>query len=122
MILKNKFNNLKQSRALMPNIIHSLDAASLAVVLNLYFKDKDFNGNSLNKSFFAILDCFVTLCNKVKLLLQYLKSAYCIVYSNESYLIKFDNMFLSSIKSRFNQKDFEFNRKNEIFKVKFENK
>jgi len=43
----------------MPNLIHSLDAASLCLVIVNYFKEID------NLNFYSIHDCFAVPCNKV---------------------------------------------------------
>ena len=49
---KNKLNFKKQKRALMPNLVHSLDAASLALVIDSFFKIEN------EKNFYSIHDCF----------------------------------------------------------------
>ena len=56
---KNQFNKNKQKIALMPNLVHSLDAASLCLVIVNYFKEND------NINFYSIHDCFAVPCNKV---------------------------------------------------------
>ena len=77
---KNKEINLaKQQRALMPNLVHSLDAASLALLVD-YFYTQSVNKNPLPSSgkvkFFAIHDCFATTCNNFENLKIALKSVY----------------------------------------------
>jgi hypothetical protein len=88
--LKNEFNQNKQKIALMPNLVHSLDAASLCLVIGNYFKE--------NNNFFSIHDCFAVPCNKVKILTTLLKSAYCVIYTNNKYLIDFHSNFITNIK------------------------
>jgi DNA-directed RNA polymerase len=90
-IEKEKFNNRKQIRAFMPNLIHSLDAASLVLLINEFFKEnKEFN-------FYSIHDCFAVTCNNVELIMNFLKSAYCIIYSKENYLLELNKTLLKNI-------------------------
>ncbi len=89
--IKGKYDTSKQPNALMPNLIHYLDGASLGLVINEYFKIID------NKNFLSIHDCFAVPCNKSKLLTSFLKSAYCILYTNNNYLTNFDENFYNSI-------------------------
>jgi DNA-directed RNA polymerase len=58
-----KLNARKQIRAFMPNLVHSLDAASLALVAEYYFNSVDI------KNFYAIHDCFAVTCNNIPNLL-----------------------------------------------------
>jgi hypothetical protein len=87
-----KFNTRKQTQALMPNLIHSLDAASLNLVIESFFKEASTN------SFFSIHDCFAVSCDKVELLTGLLKHAYVKLYLEESYLKKFDLEFKDKLK------------------------
>jgi DNA-directed RNA polymerase len=96
-ISKDKLNTNKQKRALMPNLVHSLDAASLCLVIESYFKENN------NINFYSIHDCFAVPCNKVSLLTELLKSAYCIIYSDSKYLVQFNENFLSKIKSYYGE-------------------
>ena len=57
--IKDKYNKVKQKTALMPNLIHSLDAASLCIVIVNYFKVID------NKIF--TLYMIVLLCHLIML-------------------------------------------------------
>jgi DNA-directed RNA polymerase len=43
----------------MPNLVHSLDSASLDLVIENYFKENE------NKKFDSIHDCFAVLCNNL---------------------------------------------------------
>jgi hypothetical protein len=88
---KNKFNKNKQKIALMPNLVHSLDAASLCLVIVNYFKQIN------NVNFYSIHDCFAVPCNKVNNLIGLLKIAYCIIYTENKYLLEFDANFRSTI-------------------------
>jgi len=91
--IKDKYNKAKQTKtALMPNLVHSLDSASLGLVIENYFKENE------NKNFYSIHDCFAVLCNNVKLLTNLIKSAYYILYTDNKYLLEFDANFINSIK------------------------
>jgi DNA-directed RNA polymerase len=89
-------NKRKQIIALMPNLIHSLDAASLALLFNKYFKE----GGSKN-SIYTIHDCFAVSANNVELLIDTLKTVYIQIYSNNKYLESFDNNIRECIKMHY---------------------
>ena len=89
--VKDKFDTRKQTRALMPNIIHSLDGTSLCLLYNLFSK------NYTVCQFFGIHDCFATTTDKVFLLKTILASIYTDIYSNAQYLIKFDDQLFNNI-------------------------
>jgi DNA-directed RNA polymerase len=88
-INRDKYDNAKQIRALMPNLIHSLDASSLSL---LYKKFREFYSNP---QFLAIHDCFGTTTDKVHKLKTILASVYMNIYSNDPYLYKFDKDILN---------------------------
>jgi len=81
----------------MPNLVHSLDSASLGLVIENYFKVID------NKNFYSIHDCFAVPCNNAKLLTNLIKSAYCILYTDNKYLLDFDANFINSIKNHYGE-------------------
>ena len=89
--IKSKYNKAKQIRALMPNLIHSLDANSLSL---LY---ENFSCIFNKPHFLSVHDCFATTCDKVPSLKTILTSVYTGIYSSEPYLEKFYNKILDSI-------------------------
>jgi len=88
---KDKYDKLKQVRALMPNLIHSLDATSLSL---LYDK---FSNVYKDSQFLSIHDCFATTVDKVATLKTMLSSVYMELYSNDPYLDQFDKYLLNYI-------------------------
>lgn len=88
---KSKLNTKKQIRSLMPNLVHSLDAASLSLLI-----DKFFNGDK-NKNFYSIHDCFAVTCNNVHLIYELLKITYYNIYCTQRFLKTFDDFFKESI-------------------------
>jgi len=99
----------KNIRALMPNLIHSLDAASLSLLIHKYFKAKDrdrYNQNITN--IFAIHDCFATTCNNMKFVIESLKLIYISIYSEKTYLRELDLNMKKHIKSNIDP-NFEIN-------------
>ena len=112
---KKKFNENKQKIALMPNLVHSLDAASLCLVIINYFKQID------NVNFYSIHDCFSVPCNKVNNLIGLLKTAYCIIYSDSKYLLEFDSNFRSTIIKLYGKDAVSFNDKEGKIIINFKN-
>lgn len=86
----------KQSLALMPYLIHSLDATSLSLLYNnLCFIYKDIQ-------FYSVHDCFGITFDKVPTLKVILASIYTEIYCDDNYLKKFDNNILDFITSSTN--------------------
>ena len=100
-VRKNKFDYKRQVRALMPNLIHSLDANSLCTLYKI------FNIKFDNPQFFSVHDCFATTFDKVFLLKTMLASVYTDFYTNNQYLLKFDKDILNILKDKagLNMKD-----------------
>ncbi len=92
-----KFSSNKQIRAFMPNLIHSLDAAALALLTKYHFNSE----NSNSRNFYAIHDCFAVTANNVELLIKYLKLVYIKMYSEDEYLREFHKQMINDIKFSF---------------------
>jgi len=105
--VKDKYDKRKQIRALMPNLIHSLDASSLSLLLVEFYN----SFSNKNVQFFSVHDCFGTTCDKVFRLKTILASVYTELYSSESYLIKFDDYALNVIENNTDYKVDRLNRK-----------
>ena len=101
-VKNNKINKNKQIRALMPNLIHSLDAASLCLIVNMFTQYKS---NKIN--FFAIHDCFAVTANNIVNLIKIIKLVYIKIYSEDSYLKRFDNGIINSIKLHYGTDAFD---------------
>ena len=72
-IIKDRFDLVKQSNALMPNLIHSLDASSIALLYERLSENNTYN-------LFTIHDCFHVTTDKVELLINLLKAVYVKIY------------------------------------------
>ena len=116
---KEKYCKTKQTIALMPNLIHSLDAASLMLLREEFDKLHPDTNN-----FYTIHDCFAVTANKVSSLILLLKSVYTMLYTEEHYLRKFDDSVLNTIKNiqgdkvsidRAERKITYFNKENEVY-------
>lgn len=87
----------KQIIALMPNLIHSLDATSMTLLYDQFHKIYQ-----PDTSLYSIHDCFATTSDKVESLMTILKSVYTKLYSSEPYLRKFDEGILNTISANYN--------------------
>ena len=72
----------------MPNLIHSLDGTSIALLYN-DFKDIG--------SIYTIHDCFAVTAENILKLISMLKFVYLKLYSEEDYLLKFDKLIRLTI-------------------------
>jgi len=98
-IIKDEFDSVKQLNATMPNIIHSLDASSIAL---LY---KAFSAEGFD-NIYTIHDCFAVTANNVELLIDLLKGVYIKIYSDDVYLADLDNYIKNTIINTFGKNVF----------------
>jgi DNA-directed RNA polymerase len=125
-ISENKLDKRKQIRALMPNLIHSLDATSLTL---LYLRYK-----TINPNIFTVHDCFAVPAPYVESLIDLLQKVYLDLYSDKAYLIQFDDSIRKNIveslgkvfnkdntKILVNDKWIDFPNVDDIFQVKATN-
>lgn len=88
-----KLDLKKQTRAFMPNLIHSLDATSLILLLDEYFNSSEL----IVKNIYTIHDCFAMPMNHVEFIIDNLRKVYTSIYSDSHYLEKLDEGILDII-------------------------
>jgi DNA-directed RNA polymerase len=98
---KNKYNVHRQIRAFMPNLVHSLDATSLAMLVDQYF-----NSITEVKNLYAVHDCFAVTANNVENLMLYLKLVYINIYSENNYLRQLNKQIIEHIKLHYGSECF----------------
>ena len=87
-----KLNTSKQIQAIIPNIIHSLDASHLMKVILSCVKSGCY-------PVITIHDCFGTHPNKMEKLSYKVKSEFALLYTKENFLMKFHRHILSNIRA-----------------------
>nr|QWO71391.1 RNA polymerase [Arthromyces claviformis] len=87
---EDKLNKLKQKQAIIPNMVHSLDASHL---MNLIKSAAEINFYPI----ITIHDCFGTLPNKMSELDFIVRKEFIIIYSNGEFIKNFHNRFIQSI-------------------------
>lgn len=85
-----KVDNFKQVQAIIPNIIHSLDATHLVNIVNSA-SDIDLG------PVITVHDCFGTHPNKMSDLVYLVKKEFVLLYSQEEFLVKFHERIMQSI-------------------------
>ena len=91
-------DNRKQAQAIIPNIIHSLDASHLMNIINSEDQSKMMlHGCSTNYPIISLHDCFGTLPNNMLALEQLVKKEFISLYTKEKFLEKFHSRFLQSL-------------------------
>jgi hypothetical protein len=102
---KSAINKRKQRISFLPNFIHSLDAASLALLVHYYFTER----SNTTKNIYTIHDCFAVTANNVKNLIFLLSHVYQRVYTEKNYLREFDQKMLEFIEYNC-KKDIQFDK------------
>lgn len=97
--INEELDKRKQVRALMPNLIHSLDAASLCLLYSKY--------TATSKCMYTVHDCFAVPIPYVENLITILQSVYLDIYAEKGYLKSFDQCVLNNIKTTLG-KEIEF--------------
>ena len=88
-----KLDARKQSSAIIPNVIHSLDASHIVNIIN-----NSFDYDNYDKPIITVHDCFGTHPNHMSYLSEIVKLEFIKLYTSESFLEKFHERNLQSIK------------------------
>lgn len=81
---------IKQRNAAMPNLIHSLDASSIALLYDVYCKE-------VANNIYTVHDCFAVTADKVDTLINILKGVYLRIYSDDIYIVNLHNYVKETI-------------------------
>ena len=103
----------KQITALMPNLVHSLDAASLSLLYNSFYNSIE--GDHVN--FYSVHDCFGVTAKYIDSLITLLRSVYIAIYSDIGYLEKFDKDVINNIITFYGEEQCSFNENTRIMYV-----
>lgn len=87
----NVINVQKQNYSIVPNLIHSLDAANISILINYIIN----NGNKIN--LLTIHDCFATDANNIEYVNLQVKLAFLCIYQNKDFLINFHNYAINHL-------------------------
>jgi len=113
---KIKIDKDKQVSAFMPNLVHSLDAASLTLLYNSFYNT--IKGDTFkNVNFYSVHDCYGVTANYVNLLIQMLRSVYILIYSGKGYIEKFDEDVINDIIKSQGEDKCIFDRENRIITI-----
>lgn len=108
----------KQNKGIIPNIIHSLDAANISILVNKLLDD----GIKIN--ILTIHDAFATNANNIDELTFRIKLAFLVLYADKDFIIKFHDDIIKNLISKgflINEKGTHFiisDNKGDIVKIK----
>lgn len=86
--LIDKLDLKKQNQGIVPNLIHSLDASNISILVNKMIEDNHYI------NLLTIHDCFSTNANHIEDLAYRIKLAFLVIYGNRDYLDKFHEYIL----------------------------
>lgn len=101
-VKKDTISLRKQNLGIVPNLIHSMDASNISILVESISKiDKDIQ-------LFTIHDCFATNANYIELLSFHVKSAFLFIYKNQNFIEEYHKETISYLKNlglKFNKND-----------------
>jgi DNA-directed RNA polymerase len=103
----------KQITAFMPNFVHSLDSTTLLLLYESFYKTVD----SRTVNFYSVHDCYGVTAKHIDLLISLLRSIYIRLYSDELYIVKFDEEIINFIISSYRIKESDYDKENRIIIV-----
>ena len=80
----------RQNQSIIPNVIHSMDASHLIMLINTWRKK--------GKYILPIHDCFGTYPNDMHELFVLVKSTFIVLYFNQDFLKEYHKNFLNDLK------------------------
>lgn len=110
-----KMNKIKNKNATMPNLIHSLDAASLTLLFDTFYRVVKANNRNIN--FYSVHDCYGVTAPHVETLITQLRSVYIKLYSKELYIKTFEEDILGEIFKAYSN-DIIYDKNNRILYIK----
>jgi DNA-directed RNA polymerase len=88
----NEIDLIQQNNGIVPNIVHSMDASNISILINNLIKSK----NNIDIS--TIHDCFSSQANNVELMSYEVKAAFLHLYRNQKFVNEFHEFILEHIK------------------------
>jgi DNA-directed RNA polymerase len=89
-----KINLYKQNLGIMPNIVHSMDASNITLLIKSILS---FNNNKLIP-LLTIHDCFATNANYIDLLSYHVKCAFLSIYKNNDFVLNYHQDIINYLK------------------------
>ena len=106
------YNKRKMTTAIMPNVVHSLDATAIAMLYELLKSPTNLKKAPVN-NIYTVHDCFAMTANNINRLMECLKNTYIKMYSDNVYLLEMDKYVRNHIEQSLNTK---FNEQGNSFK------
>ena len=94
--------------AFLPNFVHSLDGATMALLFNMFTKMT--NGGSIA----GIYDCFLVTTDNALTLLDNLKAVYMQIYIYDEYIDNFDVLFVHHLEYLAKENEYSFDKQNRL--------